>query len=175
MCCLAASRELFTQERSGVLCGICRGVLPCADCRGSETDLTLYAKQPQEMVKTACKWKETFLGKRNHPALLRQGRRIGLRGMPDIAGPSSAHSRGSRILHGSMTQLSIALSASSHKLKPASVNCDISRAPCNASASEHEAVVRLPVSGFSWGNCAMRISRLDWAQRMVRQRATQES
>src|SRR5882724_7239995 len=47
------------------LVGIYIGTLPCADCRGIRTALSLYVKVPNQFAEATCKLTETHLGTRD--------------------------------------------------------------------------------------------------------------
>jgi len=53
------------QQMAPALTGVYRGTLPCADCQGIDTTLTLYAKSPQEFVNTSYLLQQTYRGTRD--------------------------------------------------------------------------------------------------------------
>jgi inhibitor of cysteine peptidase len=59
----ADNRTGGSPAQGSVLIGHYRGLLPCADCSGIETDLWLYAKDPKELVDTGYKMTMVYQGK----------------------------------------------------------------------------------------------------------------
>ena len=53
------------QKMAAALIGVYCGMLPCADCQGIDTTLTLYAKSPQEFVNTSYLLQQTYRGTRD--------------------------------------------------------------------------------------------------------------
>lgn len=67
-----------------ILIGRYRGVLPCADCSGIDTELALYAKSPNEFVNTRYVMKLTYQkGRGPAKTLAESGSWVLLRGTPD--------------------------------------------------------------------------------------------
>ena len=55
-----------------------RGMLPCADCSGIDTELALYAKSPNEAVNTRYVLKRTYMKGRGQGEELRRERNLDL-------------------------------------------------------------------------------------------------
>jgi len=63
-----------------------RGMLPCADCSGIDTELTLYAKSPDEAVNTRYVLKRTYQkGRGQGRSFAESGTWTLMRGTPDDA------------------------------------------------------------------------------------------
>ena len=72
-----------TSQSPGIVIGVFRGVLPCADCRGIETELTLRAKSQYQLTGTIFTLKQTYLGTRDgNRTFVKQGTWTMQRGMP---------------------------------------------------------------------------------------------